>query len=106
LSAFILVFTIYFIKGFKSSEFPLVNSKKAFELTRGRSKKEFIGGALEMILKRLKQAPGKPFRMIADFGDITILPPEYAYEIRNHDQLSFTQAAFRVSVDGAHRLGP
>ncbi|KAM0266895.1 hypothetical protein ACHAPA_006464 [Fusarium lateritium] len=39
--------------------------------------------------------PGKPFRIIGDVGEIFILPSKYAYEIRNHDQLSFTMAAYK-----------
>ncbi|KAG6114714.1 hypothetical protein E4U13_003230 [Claviceps humidiphila] len=73
----------------------LVNGRKFGELSDVRAKKEFVFGARQLIAKGLALAPGFPFRIIGDVGEILILPPKYAYEIRNHDHLSFTKAAFK-----------
>lgn len=49
----------------------------------------------------MKQAeslyPGQPFRIITDLGEVVILPPELADEIRNENRLSFSAAAMVVS---------
>ncbi|KAK7418725.1 hypothetical protein QQX98_003743 [Neonectria punicea] len=86
---------IWSIRWLKPSRFQLVNGKRLGELTNVRAKKEFMFGARQLIAKGLELAPGQPFRIMGDVGEIFILPPKYAYEIRNHDQLSFTKAAFK-----------
>ncbi|KAG5984138.1 hypothetical protein E4U55_005937 [Claviceps digitariae] len=86
---------LYSLKWLKPSPFHLVNGKKFGEFTDVRVKKEFMLGARQLIAKGLALAPGLPFRIMGDVGEILILPPKYAYEIRNHDQLSFTKAAFK-----------
>ena len=96
LAALTIILAAYFFRIMKPSPFPLVNGKKPLELTNVRPKKEFMLTAREMIAKRLEKVPELPFRVMADVGEILILPPKYAYEIRNHDQLSFTQAAYKV----------
>lgn len=85
------------LKWLKASPFRLVNGKKFGDFTNVRVKKEFMFGARQLIAKGLALSPGLPFRIMADVGEVLILPPKYAYEIRNHDQLSFTKAAFKVS---------
>ncbi|KAF5983389.1 gibberellin cluster-GA14-synthase [Fusarium bulbicola] len=37
----------------------------------------------------------KPFRIMGDVGELHILLPKYAYEVRNNEKLSFTMAAFK-----------
>ncbi|CCE30819.1 probable cytochrome P450 monooxygenase (lovA) [Claviceps purpurea 20.1] len=85
----------YCFQWLKPQPFRLVNGRKFGELTNVRAKKEFMFGARQLIAKGLALAPGFPFRVIGDVGEILILPPKYAHEIRNHDHLSFTQAAFK-----------
>ncbi|KAF4472124.1 gibberellin cluster-GA14-synthase [Fusarium albosuccineum] len=86
---------IYSLRWLKPSPFRIINGKRLGELTNVRAKKEFMFGARQLIAKGLELAPGQPFRIMGDVGEIFILPPKYAYEIRNHDQLSFTRAAFK-----------
>ncbi|KAG6040948.1 hypothetical protein E4U41_006539 [Claviceps citrina] len=95
LAAATIVALVYGFQWLKPSPFCLVNGTKFGELTKVRAKKEFLFGARQLIAKGLALAPGRPFRIMGDVGEILILPPKYAYEIRNHDQLSFTMAAFK-----------
>ncbi|KAL6355096.1 hypothetical protein LRP88_11513 [Fusarium phalaenopsidis] len=90
-----VVTSIYCARWLKTSPFLLVNGKRLGELTNVRAKKEFMFGARQLIAKGLALSPGRPFRIMADVGEILILPPKYAHEIRNHEQLSFTKAAFK-----------
>ena len=86
----------YLVLHSRTSALDLVNGKGAFELTSVRVKKNFMRDAHKIITERFTRLPGKPFRVIADVGEVTILPPEYAHEIRNDDKFSFTKAAFQV----------
>ena len=95
-TALILSLAWFLFETLKPSPFLLVNGKKSLEFSNVRVKKNFMLGAREMIAKHLERVPELPFRIMADVGEILILPPKYAYEIRNHDHLSFTQAAFKV----------
>ena len=102
LIAVILVFAASVAKIFRPSPFPLVNGRRPFELTSIRQKKEFMAGAWDIVLKGLKLAAGKPFRVVADVGEVIILPPKYAYEIRNHQDMPSALATFKVfSTDRA-----
>lgn len=96
LAAFLTLF--YGIQWLNSSPFRLVNGKKFGELTDTRAKREFMSNAQQLIAKGLDLAPGHPFRILGDVGEMLILPPKYAYEIRNHKQLSFTMAVFKVKT--------
>ena len=78
------------------SALPLVNGKRWFELSNVRCRRNFIHRAGEMMRQQLDRSPRSPFRVLADVGEVLILPPEYAHEIRNNNQLSFTKAAFKA----------
>ena len=92
----ILVFAAPVAKIFRPSPFPLINGRKPFELTSIRQKKEFMAGAWDIVLKGLKHAAEKPFRVVADVGEVIILPPKYAYEIRNRQDMPSALATFKV----------
>ena len=96
LIAVILVFAASAAKIFRPSPFPLINGRNWFELTSIRQKKEFMAGAWDIVLKGLKHAAGKPFRVVADVGEVIILPPKYAYEIRNRQDMPSALATFKV----------
>ncbi|KAG6263970.1 hypothetical protein E4U47_007093 [Claviceps purpurea] len=98
LGAVTILALFYCFQWLKPQPFRLVNGRKFGELTNVRAKKEFMFGARQLIAKGLALAPGFPFRVIGDVGEILILPPKYAHEIRNHDHLSFTQAAFKLKL--------
>ncbi|KAF2756146.1 cytochrome P450 monooxygenase [Pseudovirgaria hyperparasitica] len=83
------------IKNVQSSPYPLLNGKKGFELLNTRPKKEFMAHAWDMISRQIKAAPDEIFRVIGEVGEIIVLPPKYAHELRNHRDLSFSQAAYR-----------
>lgn len=40
--------------------------------------------------------PKQPFRIITDVGEVLVLPPHLADEIRNHPDLDLSQAVFVV----------
>ena len=84
------VLLLYSLSSPKATHLPLINPKKPFELTTDRVKKEWLAKAKDIIRKGVQQFPGKPFNVIAaDVGLTTVLPSEYADEIRNSPDLSF-----------------
>ena len=40
--------------------------------------------------------PKQPFRIVTDVGEVLVLPPELADEIRNEPSLDLSQAVFVV----------
>lgn len=76
------------------SDIPHLNPKAPFEFSDARPKQEFVVGARSMLGKWFASNPGKPVRVIADYGEVTVLPPEMANEIRNDERLSFSSWVF------------
>jgi hypothetical protein len=50
----------------------------------------------EILAKARDLFPDEPFRLITDWGEVLILPPDFADEIRNDPRLSFSKAAMQV----------
>ncbi|RSL80435.1 hypothetical protein CEP52_017386 [Fusarium oligoseptatum] len=86
-----------------SSNAPLLNPRKAHELSDGRLKAGFMVNGHHMVADWFKKNPERPMRLISDAGEITVLPPSRAREIRNEKRLSFT--AFMHQSMHAHIPG-
>ena len=56
----------------------------------------FVVNARQMIQEGFRVTGNKPFRVIADIGEVTVLPPENADEIRNDEHLSFIMHTYTV----------
>ncbi|KAH6639959.1 trichothecene C-8 hydroxylase [Truncatella angustata] len=90
--AIVFVFLTYFtLQGNKVPALPLVNGKKFPEISNGRTKKHFALNASEVIQHGIEAQKGSPFRAIADVGEVVLLPPEFANEIRNDNRFSFVK---------------
>lgn len=90
-----MISIFYSLKNSKS-KLPLVNPRKAFELSSARIKKEFIRNAPDIFEKGFALTGNKPFRVIADIGEVIILPPDLANEVRNDTRLSFSKFMYEV----------
>lgn len=77
----------------------MLNPKLPWELTSRRAKKEFISGAHQMIDSWFKKTPRKSAQVMADVGEMKVLPPHMADEIRNDDRLSFARWMSNVGFD-------
>lgn len=94
---------VYLTRGPKATVLPVINPPGTFELTASRIKKEWLVDARRIIRKGVEKFPGKPFNMVAaDVGLTTVLPPEYASEIRNNPNLSFVAFMAHVSIHSLH----
>lgn len=101
LIAFICILALVQEKDFPHTDYPLQNPRKFWDVTAWKSKWDFIFGVRKILEKRIAEAPDQPYRILTDFGDMTILPPDYANEIRNSDDLSFDRVVEKVISDHA-----
>ncbi|GMF79949.1 unnamed protein product [Aspergillus oryzae] len=99
LIATLIIGIVHLTRGPKPTVLPVVNPPGTFELTANRVKKEWLVDARQIIRRGFEKFPGKPFNMIAaDVGLTTVLPPEYASEIRNNPSLSFVAFMAHVGI--------
>lgn len=96
-AGFTLTLLAYSLKS-PRSKLPLVNPRKAFEVSDSRIKKDFILNAPDIFERGFTLTGNKPFRVNADIGEVIILPPELANEVRNDTRLSFSEFMYRVKV--------
>nr|WNS47943.1 FunM [Talaromyces coalescens] len=101
----VLICALIFLQeeDFPHPDYPLQNPRKFWDITAWKSKWDFIFGVRQILEKRIAEAPNEPFRILTDFGDMTILPPDYANEIRNRDDLSFDRVVeknFQAHLSG------
>ncbi|KAK2016900.1 cytochrome P450 [Colletotrichum eremochloae] len=93
---------------------PLVNPPKPFEPTSLRVKLAFALNARKWLSKGVQT--GKPFRLLTDIGELTVLPSKYVRELRANPSLSFAAVinqtfhahlpgfeGFREGTPDAHR---
>ncbi|UNI22193.1 hypothetical protein JDV02_008104 [Purpureocillium takamizusanense] len=86
-----------------STQPPLLNPKKPYELTEGRAKDEFARNSRRVLEKWFSEHPDKPVAVNTDLGRMTVLPPGMADEIRNDKRLDFvqlTQQTFHSHLPG------
>ncbi|CZS79476.1 unnamed protein product [Fusarium graminearum] len=83
----------------KGSVVPLANPPKTLFGT-GKTTRSFVKLSREILAKVRDLFPNEPFRLITDWGEVLILPPEFADEIRNDPRPSFSKAAMQDNHAG------
>lgn len=76
---------------------PLINPRKAFDVTGTAVKKEFVQRSNELIEEGSKAFGEKPYCVMSDMGSIIMLAPKHVDEIRNDPKLSFVKNTEHVS---------
>lgn len=91
-------FIIYFllISPIFERGLPRVNAPKWYELTISK-KIEFLKHGMQVYLQGRDKHRNKPYRLFTNMGDMIVLPPDFAHEIRNEEKLSFSGAIIQVS---------
>lgn len=59
-------------------------------------KMALIRSSKRILANARRDYPNEPFRLLTDWGEVVILPPTFADEIRNEPKLSFAIAAVQV----------
>lgn len=75
----------------------ILNPKSPWELTNARAKKVFFREAQQMMDNWFIKNPRKAVHVMADVGEMKVLPPHMVDDIRNIDQLSFAKWMYVVS---------
>ncbi|KAG9502202.1 hypothetical protein J7337_005027 [Fusarium musae] len=83
----------------EDSAIPLANPPNSLFGT-GKTRRNFVKLSREILAKARSLFPNEPFRLITDWGEVLILPPEFADEIRNDPRLSFSKAAMQDNHAG------
>lgn len=90
---------------------PLTKSQRPFPLVTleqdgnqvSNFRRDWLLRGTELLEKGRAEHPGQPFRLRTDNGDLVVLPPRMANEIRNVDELSFMETLkhnFQTSLPG------
>ncbi|OAX82832.1 hypothetical protein ACJ72_02813 [Emergomyces africanus] len=74
---------------------PRINPKRMFEFSDHRIKQEFIHNAVPLVEKGFAATGNKPFRVLSDNGELTVLPPDFVDEIKNDARMSGDQHTMR-----------
>ncbi|KAF4834354.1 Cytochrome P450 monooygenase 1 [Colletotrichum tropicale] len=59
---------------------------------RVKSRLDFMQNGMSTLKNEIERHPSRPFRMSADLGEVTVLPPDYAAYLRNLTDLDFREA--------------
>jgi hypothetical protein len=78
------------------SKLPHLNPRKALELTETRCKKDFLTNSRAMLDSWFHSHSDQAARVIGDAGEVIVLPPGLAHEMRNDPRLSFSGWIVRV----------
>ncbi|KAK7417308.1 hypothetical protein QQZ08_011688 [Neonectria magnoliae] len=63
-------------------------------------KRQFVKNSKEILSQARDRYFHQPFRLLTDWGELLILPPAFADEIRNDSRLSFAEAATKDNHSG------
>lgn len=75
-----------------SEKFPTINPQTGFEILGKARRQDYAQHSASYVSQGQQRFPGKPFKLMADFGELMVLPPSYAHEIRNEPNLIFMKA--------------
>ena len=76
-----------------SNSSPLMNPRKFYDIGGIRAKLSFVFGARQLLALGVRT--GRPFRLLADLGEMIVLPARYATEIRSDPRLASPRLSCR-----------
>ncbi|KAL8343546.1 hypothetical protein RB601_004247 [Gaeumannomyces tritici] len=86
-----------FLLGRQITKLPVINPPKLFQLAT-QKESEFSRNGMAVVREGRERFPGKPFFIYSNFGPMTVLPAERAYELRNNPTLTF-RTVFSTGLD-------
>jgi hypothetical protein len=98
LATFLFVVFVYSLGNKPKSKVPFLNPRRPFELTAERAKRFYYHDCRSLLRSWFNSHPNEPAQLITDYGNMTVLPPSMANEIRNNPKLSFSDFSADVSV--------
>jgi hypothetical protein len=97
LTAVLVVVACVALRLTKKDDIPFINPPKWFRL-RSLARMDFLETGMQVFDKAKSTVPDKPFKVLYESGDVTVLPPRFAHSIRNEKDLSFAEAVKKVCV--------
>lgn len=98
LATFLFVVFVYSLGNKPKSKAPFLNPRRPFELTVQRAKGIYHRDCRLLLRDWFDSHPNEPAQLITDYGNVTVLPPSMANEIRNDPKLSFAEFSADVSL--------
>ncbi|KAL6231982.1 hypothetical protein BDW75DRAFT_233165 [Aspergillus navahoensis] len=92
----LLALTSFLFRRADNSHIPIINGKGRLEFSSKRIKDDFVVNGRRLLREGLERWGGKPFRVFTDFGPLVILAPEYAHELRIHENLNHVKAIAKI----------
>lgn len=83
---------------------PWVNKAGAFDLFSFRAKYKFLMGAKDLVLQGFRAHGGPGFRMVADSGEVVMLAPKYAAELKTDHRVDFVKLFLQVFHTQSSRI--
>ncbi|KAF1352010.1 hypothetical protein BDV97DRAFT_397066 [Delphinella strobiligena] len=71
---------------------PIINPGKRLSFYNVDAKRAFLTGSKTLMSDARKLYPGQPYKIITDVGEVLVLPPTVAEEIRNNSDLNLARA--------------
>lgn len=75
-----------------AKNFPTINPISGIEIIGKARKDDYARRGYKYFEEGVRKFPGKPFNVWTDFGQVTVLPSQWAHDIRNEPSLHFMKA--------------
>ncbi|PGH20409.1 hypothetical protein AJ80_03554 [Polytolypa hystricis UAMH7299] len=90
LVAVFMLYLIYALQRPKAKDSILLNPTKWFEISESRIKNDFVANARKLVRDGYAAVgKNKPFRILTNNGELTMLPHKYVDEVRNDTRFDF-----------------
>ncbi|KAK7718583.1 hypothetical protein SLS64_002540 [Diaporthe eres] len=107
LTAFLVVLVSVALKLTKKDDIPFINPPTWFH-PRPLARMDFLKTGMQVFDKARSSVADKPYRVLSDDGDLTVLPSRFAHCIRNENDLDFGEfikAGFHYPLPGFEPFG-
>lgn len=88
LTAFLVVLVSVALKLTKKDDIPFINPP-TWSRPRPLARMDFLKTGMQVFDKARSSVADKPYRVLSEDGDLTVLPSRFAHIIRNENDLSF-----------------
>lgn len=87
LPAIVTTFICIRLRGLYTNDLPVLNPKNWWEFTNRRRRAEFIKEGKRLFTLGRQKYPDSPYKLYTDWGEVVVLPPECAEELKNDTRL-------------------
>ncbi|KAK1546156.1 cytochrome P450 [Colletotrichum paranaense] len=92
-AAVVLFVSLAYALGDHGAKLPEINPLKPFELSNTRRILEFYQTSKELMLKGRAKFGDNPWKLMTEWGNCLVLPPDFIHELRSNPNLAFVEPA-------------